>query len=301
MYAHQVIDDLDYYINKTEELPLEYRKRASIIKNVIKQSVKFSINNICELEKICGSRREMLFNSKYSRKFPYKKIWIDYSVPIVGHEGKLMKCGALIVEINSDDESDAKYHIYTFYRVDRRGIIPRDFPRKSAWVMHEWFYILVKKEEEGLIACNMFEKQTQNTKYYFKNTYIRATLTIIHYFALLLNCKNITTENNKPSDALNKARRKKGKQELFTYKTLKLLLPGKKEKHVLTNEPTGEHNRIHLCRGHFKEYTKEAPLFGRIAGLWWWQPTVRGKNKDGIVVKDYVCEVDTNKSIQYPT
>ncbi len=292
MYAHQVIDDLDYYINKTEEFPLEYRKRASMAKNAIKQSVKFSINNVCELQKICGSRREMLFDSKYSRKFPYKKTWIDYSIPMAEHESKLRKCGALIVEINSDDETDEQYQIYTFYREDRHGKIPKDFPRKGAWVMDEWMYVLVKKEEKGFISFNTLEKQYRlNVDDYFKNSQAFITITIIHYFALLLNCKNITTENNKPSDALNKARRKKGKQELFTYKTLKLLLPGKKEKHVITNEPTGEHNRVHLCRGHFKEYTKEAPLFGRITGLWWWQPTVRGNNKDGIVVKDYDCEV----------
>lgn len=103
----------------------------------------------------------------------------------------------------------------------------------------------------------------------------------------LLNCKNITTETHIPDRALNKARQKRGKQELLTYKTLKLLLPGNKEKHRLENTPTGEHNRIHFCRGHFKEYTADAPLFGRITGLWWWQPHVRGQNKDGIVMKDY--------------
>lgn len=112
-------------------------------------------------------------------------------------------------------------------------------------------------------------------------------LALLNEVLILLNCKNITTETHNPDIKLNKARRKKGKQELFEYKTLKLLLPGNKEKHLLKNEPTGEHNRIHFCRGHFKEYTAEAPLFGRITGLWWWQPHVRGQNKDGVVMKDY--------------
>jgi len=121
---------------------------------------------------------------------------------------------------------------------------------------------------------------------------ISVALTALRSAILLLNCKNITTETHKPDEALNKARRKRGKQELFTYKTLKLLLPGKKEKHNLISEPTGEHNRIHYCRGHFKEYTAEAPLFGKITGLWWWQPSVRGKNKDGVVIKDYNIAVN---------
>jgi hypothetical protein len=50
------------------------------------------------------------------------------------------------------------------------------------------------------------------------------------------------------------------------------------------------HNRIHFQLGHFKTYTAEKPLFGHITGRFWWQPHVRGKNKDGIVMKDYVVD-----------
>ncbi len=33
---------------------------------------------------------------------------------------------------------------------------------------------------------------------------------------------------------------------------------------------------IHLVRGHFKEYTPDKPLFGKIAGLFWWEPHLAG-------------------------
>jgi hypothetical protein len=47
---------------------------------------------------------------------------------------------------------------------------------------------------------------------------------------------------------------------------------------------------VHLCRGHFKTYTDDNPLFGKHVGKYYWQPSIRGKNKKGIVAKDYSLE-----------
>ena len=41
------------------------------------------------------------------------------------------------------------------------------------------------------------------------------------------------------------------------------------------------------CRGHFKRYTEDKPLFGRYTGLYWWQPHIRGADRSGAVIKDY--------------
>jgi len=58
------------------------------------------------------------------------------------------------------------------------------------------------------------------------------------------------------------------------------------------------HNRVHMCRGHFKEYTEDHRLFGKYTGLYWWQPYVRGQ-KEGIVIKDY--EVKISNGSDYKT
>jgi len=110
---------------------------------------------------------------------------------------------------------------------------------------------------------------------------------------MLLNCKNVITEDNLPPEKLNNKRRKRGRLELFTYKTLKLVLPSESKKGA-EYLPSGKKVKIHLCRGHFKNYTKDAPLFGRYTGLYWWQPHVRGDKKEGMVVKAY--EISTAKS-----
>ena len=43
---------------------------------------------------------------------------------------------------------------------------------------------------------------------------------------------------------------------------------------------------LHICRGHFKDY-REKPLFGKVSGMFWWQPHVRGTAEAGIVEKEY--------------
>ncbi len=111
-------------------------------------------------------------------------------------------------------------------------------------------------------------------------------LTMVIATMMLLNCKNISTEKILASETLNKKRRKYGKQELFDYHVLNVVVPSARREHLEHTEPLA-HNRVHLCRGHFKEYTAEHPLFGRLAGLYWWQPHVRGQNKNGIVMKEY--------------
>jgi len=109
---------------------------------------------------------------------------------------------------------------------------------------------------------------------------------ISNFCLMLLNCKNITTETIQPPEKLNIKRRKNNKQELFEYHVLNVVLPSKKQGYREKTDPN-YHVRVHLCRGHFKEYTQEHPLFGSLTGRYWWQPHVRGQNHDGIVMKDY--------------
>jgi hypothetical protein len=106
---------------------------------------------------------------------------------------------------------------------------------------------------------------------------------------ILMNCKNIGTDKVRPSLKLNKKRKKNGKVELFTYHVLKIKT-SKSGKHEDGTVLTGGHYRHHFCRGHFKEYTEEKPLFGRFTGMYWWDAHLRGRNKKGFVYKDYEVE-----------
>jgi hypothetical protein len=121
----------------------------------------------------------------------------------------------------------------------------------------------------------------ENDKMIEKNTQDLSTLNI---GLMLLNCHNIETEKILPSIQLNAKRIKNNKMPLFSYHTLIIKPIGKRQ------ESIPKHlweNRIHLRRGHFKTYSSEKPLFGTIYGRFWWQPHVAGRNKMGIVLKDY--------------
>ena len=100
-----------------------------------------------------------------------------------------------------------------------------------------------------------------------------------------LNCKNVKIENNEPKRLPNG--RVSRHSPNITYKTLKIE-PMKK---VLETEGDIKHNglkqALHICRGHFKDFSQGAGLFGRHKGLYWWDSQVRGKVENGIVIKDY--------------
>lgn len=100
----------------------------------------------------------------------------------------------------------------------------------------------------------------------------------------LMHCKNINVvDAEEPvTRQVRRARQRRGQIPSVQYKVLK----------IRPNAKGGEGGEtglspLHICRGHFKTYTEEAPLFGRITGTYWWSDQVRGSAKNGIVVKDY--------------
>lgn len=116
----------------------------------------------------------------------------------------------------------------------------------------------------------------------------------------LLSCKNVTPQPVDPPEALNKKRLKRGKGPLYRYHILTVdpnkgrSLAGKSSGKNLGTMP------VHLCRGHFKEYTEERPLFGRVTGRFWWQPFARGEARNGIVTKDYKIKEPEARLGVYP-
>lgn len=97
-------------------------------------------------------------------------------------------------------------------------------------------------------------------------------------FCSAINCTNVTREEHKPSEKLQRARAKRGKQPLFSYWTLQLSGPRSSGERAGLG---GSHAspRVHLRRGHPRQY---AP------GKWTWvQPCAVGDRAVGMVHKDY--------------
>ncbi len=104
----------------------------------------------------------------------------------------------------------------------------------------------------------------------------------------LCHAKNTTFKDHQPDPKLIKSQIRKKKEPSVTYKTL--VIDG------LTNpsEPNGTKGGItralHLCRGHFRTYTAEKPLFGKHTGLFWTPMHTRGDKSSGEVKKKYVVK-----------
>jgi hypothetical protein len=164
------------------------------------------------------------------------------------------------------------------------------------WVI-DGFYIEVKPEcesKERMLTYPIYEdevwehiskglKVSEDELHKDLTIVSHYTLTVVHTGLVILNCRNITTAY---ASKLQKKKKSK-KKNFLDYKILVVESIGKSTK---GQKRDLWKNRVHLMRGHFKTYTADAPLFGKYTGRYWWQPSVRGSKKEGIIFKDYEVE-----------
>jgi len=298
MYAHQVIDALPSKTRfLTEEASKEYLQACMTF---IRQSQKFHMPMIDrELYHNMLDGKDQLFTGKNGNvRLPYKDVWLDYRIDKGlpwgdegtpdGYSGKV---GVLMTEMTEQCFVACGFVHYRdvgwypmpmsayisidsdlFEHVNEKIMPDTDFKRFKG-INAAWIKKIHECEDD---VCHQIVDEA------------RFNLVYINTFLKLISCKNIGAEDHAPPLKLNKSRKKKGKVPIFSYKTLVIKPTGAKQQAQAAQGLWN--NRIHLCRGHFKEFTKEKPLFGKITGRFWWQPSVRGRNKKGVVVKDYKME-----------
>jgi hypothetical protein len=101
----------------------------------------------------------------------------------------------------------------------------------------------------------------------------------------LYNVENIVTiERGCPPVGIKRNRHRK-----WIHRHYVLQIRPMKEVYKIENdgESIERENSFHFCRGHFKTYTEEKPLFGKYVGDFWWDAHARGSIKKGLVTKDY--------------
>ncbi len=102
-----------------------------------------------------------------------------------------------------------------------------------------------------------------------------------------LHCTNVATTVVTPPPKLSAKHRKRHGLPLVRYLMLEIDAFRELLRGAGGTDGPGLRAALHLCRGHFKVYGPDAPLFGRMTGTWWWAPQVRGHTDAGIVAKDY--------------
>ena len=112
------------------------------------------------------------------------------------------------------------------------------------------------------------------------------------FFSLgMMNCRNIhaVSVTTPPKVAKKFKKKKKTDHDLVVYKVLKIGSVSASTSNGQSTK-TGEKLRGHIARGHWKNYTEDKPLFGKLVGTYWWESQFRGSKKKGVVIKDYELE-----------
>lgn len=293
MYAHQAFDSICEAISVRTNND-EYRDLWKKIKNMIMDAQQFHLGEIDKQDILKSYTGKKLFNqsSENGLNIPYQTVWIDWKQnidsPPVDLKSKTVfpkKEASLVKSIDKHN-----YLLFAFSHVTNQM---RSWLNKDMWVMFPvWFQITYSHDNGeylGYPCCiPSLVNKIGNEGAINISKELDRNVTAVAMLLDFLNCKNITTVDNPPPEKLNKKRAKKGKCPLFTYKTLVIKPTGKKQS---SQEAQGLwENRVHLCRGHFKTYTEENPLFGKFTGRYWWQPSVRGNKSKGVVMKDYRVE-----------
>lgn len=273
MYAHQVIEELT---NSSSP----YVKECMQYLPYIEHYHMGDVDNIFDL-----TRNASLDEVRQYIKLPHDVCWFDCQCLTKNRKGDLVckKIGfhvAILDKFEPDQlfitlfihvkKDNAKEGYWTYYKYATL---------MSADRQTRWIYDISEHDIKAINYDDIKDEITLQTLSY--------SMSIIARFLVLLNCKNIVPHKIFAPKKLNQKRQRNNKPAISEYYVLNLRLPSKEKNDYRSISTPLSHNRIHLCRGHFKTYTKEHPLLGRHTGLYWWQPHIRGQNKEGIILKDY--------------
>ena len=274
MFKHSILSDFGNcpYPNLTSDR----RKYVEWIRSMLSCSTEIFAGERAGYDDMClkiDRRDELLYRHGYHLPFP--STLISYSM---ASYGSALKDEQRLSSKRSNLVVDRQRSIDIFNFSYDDG--------NKKWVL--WpFAMSISKDDsaddiDGIDFCGIGEPSISVIGREFVPELV-VTKTILD----VLSCKNVSLTPVEPPEKLNKKRIKNGKQPLYRYHVLTVDLDkGRKQSGVGRGANLGT-MPVHLCRGHFKEYTTEKPLFGRVTGRFWWQPYARGKAENGVVMKDY--------------
>jgi hypothetical protein len=149
----------------------------------------------------------------------------------------------------------------------------------------------VQPSHMGGVALLVSEMVTKEQAQILRN--VAADLLGPYFMAVsLLHCKNVTFGPMEPiPPKLQKAFRKRhGDVPRVRFHRLHIEPMRKQIREAADGDTSvaGIKRGMHLSRGHFKSYEEGRGLFGKLHGMWWWEPMVRGSRTQGVVTKEYV-------------
>lgn len=170
---------------------------------------------------------------------------------------------------------------------------------EGGWTLHCWPWSKIRSEKDvvGPMGGHTVEVAADGSLERFTPMSFEgwsqemAYGTLIYLIPVLManafaHCRNVREESVTPPERLSRSHRRRHGTPLTKYSVLVIDPMREVLRREGRSENFGTLRALHICRGHFKTFN-EKPLFGKLHGMYWWSPQIRGKGESGRVVKAY--------------
>lgn len=266
----------------------------SAIREAIETANRFVVDNVADY---FYNQRDIedwdLFKDFPNITPVFEKFWVEYRVPdcfrsrVFGREvikkdgGGFTFVGAHMhgVEVRKDSQLQGFHMLATVYVGSSYG---------NSGPVISWRFVLDISGNPVPGECVTIIPESSEL---VTDRGMRLALARIFFPILLalsfLHCKNIRVQTVGPDRPLTHREIRQKQRPLVTYRVLDIV----PMRQVLDREghaqETGLKKALHICRGHFADYTEGHGLFGKHHGRFWVPSHVRGSADVGVALKDY--------------
>jgi hypothetical protein len=230
---------------------------------------------------------------------PYPEMWMEWHIPAEGyfqgekfhHDEVSAYVGAYLFEKDGPAEVPQAEKVITVqFLALTSGVAMRGSDYSKPLMMND-VALTFAVDNDGLYVANslIVHYAGNPDQYDMLVAEAKSNLYIVGMALNLINCRNV---KHAPAGTIPMKRSGTDKRrgvEPIRYRTI--LLPGMTVERAYATRKQQAANaavlRQHMVRGHFKTFTREAPLLGKHVGTYWWSPGVRGNPDRGKVVQDY--------------
>ena len=308
MLIDDIMETYTAAIKKGKTPPMKSVVGAQMVAGISawKFAIKFRADNVNDfvtnvLNDMVATGKKWGGNEFFSIMPPYPLMWIEWKE---GEKGGFQQRGATVLSYTRD-EFHATKSIPTNVKANLRDLENQRGLPKLYCVCKFWSKppghdigivdgMLFSINEDGSLGLGsatirnplttkaISPEEEQELTADLADNYLVPVL----YTLQFCNVKNIVEKSFNQPEKLNKAREKRGKLPLVSFKTLEIQPIRKTIENTKHEKNVSGKVALHFCRGHFKDY-REHGLFGKNKGVYWWDAQARGHEDAGAVIKDY--------------
>ena len=275
---------LDKIISGKYKAPPGIKK--DLIQYYLPQAVAVDVTNVCDWQVETEKQWQDMI-TLMPHRLPFPAMWFEWVIE-VEHEDQTVTSGFVgVLAVETPAEAESKDDFFDKEKLKDIRITTINF-------FHDNASQLTMASGGGEFTAdfndfNIYERL--QTKGVFTNekealpSYCHQALQVLVPSLVFFACRNVEVRRMEPS---NKKKKKYDRQGLTAPVFHVIEVHKKTVRNVyeggVSNGSSVMHARV--IAGHHKRYTPDAPLFGKVSGIWFWESHVRGSIGTPIV-NDY--------------